>query len=134
MAQMTIGQLAKHAGIGVETVRYYQRRGLLQTPSAQTASGYGRKVRRYADDEVRTLHFIRAAQAAGFTLRQIGELIELDATSDRARARELAEERIAALDEQIRQLGASRDALHKLAKECADGGPGPCPILSTFER
>lgn len=123
----TIAGLAKAGGVGVETVRYYQRRGLLGTP----ARGDG--IRRYGVDDVRRLRFIRSAQAAGFTLDQIAELLALDAGEDRARARELARGQIAALDAKIAELGAARASLVKLAKECSAGSAGPCPIIAAFE-
>lgn len=127
MADMTIARLAKAAGVGVETVRYYQRRGLLAVPAS--AGG----VRRYGAEDVRRLRFIRAAQAAGFTLEEIGELLALDATDQRPRARELARARVAALDARIAELTAAREALSRLATECASGSKGPCPILTAFE-
>lgn len=130
MSALTIGKLASEGGVGVETVRYYQRRGLLDTP--ERAGLYG-GVRRYGAPDVRRLRFIRSAQAAGFTLEQIGELLALDATDDRARAREIARERIVALDAKLVELTAARDALTKLARECGAGGKGPCPILAAFE-
>lgn len=125
----TIGALAKAAGVGVETVRYYQRRGLLPEPPRPPG-----EVRRYGDEDVRRLKFIRSAQAAGFTLAEIGELIELDASDDRARARELARARVAALDSRIAELQEARQALSELATACAGKRSGPCPILSAFER
>jgi MerR family mercuric resistance operon transcriptional regulator len=131
MASLTIGKLANQGGVGVETVRYYQRRGLLDTP--ERADLYG-GVRRYGEAEVRRLKFIRSAQAAGFTLDQIAELLALDATDDRARARELARERIAALDVKIEDMTRARDSLRKLARECGSGGAGPCPILTAFDH
>jgi MerR family mercuric resistance operon transcriptional regulator len=128
---MTIGKLAAAGGVGVETIRYYQRRGLLDEPSRDDHYG---GVRRYDAADVQRLHFIRAAQGAGFTLDQIGELLELDATDDRARARALATERIAALDAKIAELSAARTALVRLADDCASSGAGRCPILVAFER
>ncbi|PND65919.1 MerR family DNA-binding protein, partial [Escherichia coli] len=71
---------------------------------------------------------------AGFTLEQIGELLALDATDDRARARLLANERIAALDAKIEELERVRTALRRLAMECGSGSDGPCPILRAFEK
>lgn len=127
---LTIGKLADAGGVGVETVRYYQRRGLLAEPER----GYGAGVRRYEENDVRRLRFIRSAQAAGFTLEQIAELLELDARDDRARARALAREQIDVLDRKIAELTAARDALGKLARECGRGGEGPCPILAAFEH
>ena len=124
----TIGGLAKAAGVGVETVRYYQRRGLLPEPARPPG-----EVRRYGDDDLRRLRFIRRAQAAGFTLEQIGELLALDRTDDRARVRQLATDRLAALDERIAELEQSRAALERLRSTCASGRKGPCPILDAFD-
>ena len=131
--EMTIAGLARAGGVGVETVRYYQRRGLLETPDRPGSVGHGSGVRRYGGQDVRRLRFIRSAQAAGFTLRQIRELIDLDATEDRARARTLARERVAALDARIAELTKARDALRRLAHACTAGEHGPCPILTAFE-
>ncbi len=124
---MTISALARSAGVNVETVRYYQRRGLLDTPER------GEGVRRYGEADARRLGFIRSAQGAGFTLEQIGELLHLDAGQDRARARELAAERIAALDVKIAELQAARGALERLARQCHASDEGPCPIIAAFE-
>jgi MerR family transcriptional regulator, mercuric resistance operon regulatory protein len=125
----TIGGLAKAAGVGVETVRYYQRRGLLPEPARPPG-----EVRRYGEQDVRRLRFIRSAQAAGFTLNEIGELLALDAADDRARARALAQARVAALDARIAELQEARDALAGLATACASKRGGPCPILNAFDR
>lgn len=133
MPDLTIGGLANAGGVGVETVRFYQRRGLLPEPvrptSERPASGY----RRYGENEVRTLRFIRSAQAAGFTLAEIKELIALDATQDRARVHALARQRISALDVRITELSAARAALARLADVCGSGSKGPCPIVEAFE-
>lgn len=128
VASLTIGRLAAAGGVGVETIRFYQRRGLLQTPTRESG------IRRYGSDDVRRLRFIKQAQAAGFTLDQIGELLVLDASDDRKRARELAGSRIAVLDEKIAELKKARDSLRRLARECGSGSKGPCPILSSFEQ
>ena len=128
MARDTIGGLAQAAGVGVETVRYYQRRGLLREPSRPPG-----EVRRYGEDELKRLRFVRSAQAAGFTLNEIKELLDLDASDDRARARELAQARMAAIDEKIAELREARDALSGLATECASKRGGPCPILRAFD-
>lgn len=133
MASLTIAGFAREGGVGVETVRYYQRRGLLDTPDRPEGSGSSGGFRRYGSDDVRRLRFIKSAQAAGFTLEQIGELVALDATDDRARARELATARIAALDTQIEELQRVRASLHRLATECGSGSHGPCPILVAFD-
>jgi len=124
---LTIARLADAGGVGVETIRFYQRKGLLRTPTRDVG------IRRYGAEDVRRLRFIRQAQAAGFTLDEIGELLALDASEDRARARTLARSRIAALDAKIEELQRARNALARLAKECGAGTTGPCPILSSFE-
>jgi MerR family mercuric resistance operon transcriptional regulator len=124
----TIGGLAKAAGVGVETVRYYQRRGLLPEPPRPPG-----EVRRYGEQDVKRLKFIRSAQAAGFTLAEIKQLIDLDASDDRARARELAQARVAAIDAKIAELSEARDALSGLASDCAKKRGGPCPILRAFD-
>lgn len=134
MAALTIAGLAREGDVGVETVRYYQRRRLLDTPDRPGGFGASGGIRRYGVDDVRRLRFIRSAQAAGFTLEQIGELLALDATDDRARARELANERIAALDVKIEELERVRASLRHLARECGSGSAGPCPILRAFDH
>jgi MerR family mercuric resistance operon transcriptional regulator len=132
MAAMSISQLARSAGVGVETVRYYQRRGLLADPRPQKTGVSG--IRHYGPDEVRRLRFVRSAQAAGFTLEEIAELLHLDSTDDRPRARAMARSRIEALDTKIAELERARQSLSKLAKDCAAGGKGPCPIIAAFEH
>jgi MerR family mercuric resistance operon transcriptional regulator len=124
---LTIGRLASAGGVGVETIRFYQRRGLLETPTRDSG------IRRYGPQDVRRLRFIKQAQAAGFTLEEIKELLDLDAGEDRGRARELARRRIEALDAKISELQRARDALERLAVQCGKGGRGPCPILASFE-
>ena len=124
---LTIGQLASGGNVGVETIRFYQRKGLLETPTRQTG------IRRYGAEDLRRLRFIKQAQAAGFTLEEIRELLELDSGHDRSRARELARARIEALDAKIAELSRARDALQRLTMECGGGAEGPCPILSAFE-
>ena len=124
---LSIGKLATAGGVGIETVRFYQRRGLLETPPRDAG------MRRYGSDDVRRLRFIKQAQAAGFTLEEIKELLDLDASEDRSRARELANARVHALDARIAELQRARDALRRLARECGSGSAGPCPILTSFE-
>lgn len=132
MTAMSISMLAKSGGVGVETVRYYQRRGLLDAP-ARPGQPYGQGIRHYGEADARRLRFIRAAQKSGFTLAEIGELLVLDAGDDRARARAMARQRIAALDARIEELKAARQALSRLARECAANETGPCPILTAFD-
>jgi len=127
MPDLTIAKLAEAGGVGVETIRYYQRRGLLSEPPRAGA------IRRYGAEEVRRLLFIRRAQAAGFTLEGIAELLALDSSEDRARVRALASERLAALDSKIAELESARAALTRLSRACAGGEEGPCPIIEAFE-
>jgi MerR family mercuric resistance operon transcriptional regulator len=133
MHGLTIAALARAAGVGVETVRYYQRRGLMPEPPRPQGFGLGGGIRRYGGEELRRLRFIRSAQTAGFSLEEIGELLALDPTADRGRARELAHRRIGALDAKIAELSAARAALSRLARQCASAEAGPCPIIETFE-
>jgi len=130
MKHRTIAALAREGGVGVETVRFYQRRGLMRTPERY---GGGGGIRRYGDEDVRRLTFIRSAQTAGFTLDQIGELLSLDAGEDRARAHALATERLAALDATIADLQRARAALQRLAGACGATSKGPCPIIAAFQ-
>ncbi len=132
MPTMTIARLAEAGGVGVETVRYYQRRGLIDEPPRPGGGRVGR-VRRYGPEDARKLRFIRSAQGAGFTLEEIGELLRLDATDDRHRAHHMAEARIAALDAKVAELQHARARLARLAAACHDGGDGPCPILLAFD-
>jgi MerR family transcriptional regulator, mercuric resistance operon regulatory protein len=125
---LTIGKLAAAGGVGVETIRFYQRKGLLEEPTRDGG------IRRYGTHDVRRLRFIRQAQAAGFTLAEIRELLDLDASDDRSRVRQLARTRIKALEDKIEDLKGARDALRRLADECGEGSSGPCPILASFEK
>jgi MerR family mercuric resistance operon transcriptional regulator len=127
MAEMTIAGLAAAGGVGVETIRYYQRRALIAEPPRAGA------IRRYGLGDVRRLLFIRRAQAAGFTLEEIAELLALDRSHDRPRVRALAAARLKALEARIAELEAARLALRRLSRACAAGADGPCPILEAFD-
>jgi MerR family mercuric resistance operon transcriptional regulator len=128
MKAMRISDLARAAGVGVETVRFYQRKGLLAVPRGDARGG-----RHYDEGDLRRLRYIRQAQTAGFTLAEVARLIELSYTDDRPAARAMARERIAALDDRIAVLQAARQSLAKLEHDCAKGGDGPCPILNVFD-
>ena len=129
LSAYTIGELAAAGAVGVETIRFYQRKLLLPIPPKGAAGP-----RRYGEADLRRLRFIRHAQGAGFSLDEIGALLALDASQDRRQVRDLADLRIAALDARIRALQAARDALQRLALQCAAGDRGPCPILDAFEH
>jgi MerR family mercuric resistance operon transcriptional regulator len=126
VSSLTIGKLAAAGGVGVETIRFYQRKDLLAQPKRESG------IRRYGSEDLRRLRFIKQAQAACFTLEEIKELLMLDAGEDRSRARTLAASRIRALDTKIGELKAARNSLRRLATECGEGSNGPCPILSSF--
>ena len=132
MPEMTIAKLARAAEVGVETVRYYQRRGLMPVPRAGSQKGTESAFRHYDDSHLQRLMFIRRAQTAGFTLEEIKELLALDRTRDRARIRVLAGARLDALAEQAKQLEESRRSLQRLLGACQGSNRGPCPIIEAF--
>ena len=127
---LTVGELAQAADVHVETVRYYQRRGLLAMPERQ----YG-TIRRYTVADRDRLRFIRRAQRLGFTLEEVAQLLTLDAIHDRDQARALAEVKDADLDTRITDLCAMRRVLVERIEHCAHGQPAePCPILDAFQH
>ncbi|MBI3926891.1 MAG: MerR family DNA-binding protein [Armatimonadetes bacterium] len=128
---MTIGEVARAAGVGVETVRFYEREGLVPR-APRTESGY----RRFPEDTPRRLHFIRRARDLGFTLHEIGELLELasDPTQEAARIRERAVAKMVDLDRRIQDLQRMRDTLQQLVHACHGDQPiSECPILEALE-
>jgi Hg(II)-responsive transcriptional regulator len=127
---LTIGQVARRAGVGVETVRFYERQGLLEEP-ARKASGY----RQYDEEVVARLRFIRRAKELGFSLREISGLLALrhDPTATRADVRRRAEAKIADIEAKVRDLQRMRDALLQLTATCrGHGSVGTCPILEAL--
>lgn len=132
MTTMTIGQVATAAEIGVETVRYYEREGLLEKP-ARRPSGY----RQYQPDTIIRLRFIKQAQRLGFTLREIKELLalKLNPRATRAQVRERAEAKIANIDQRIRELKRMKQALAPLIQACDGKGTlAGCPILAAIDE
>jgi MerR family mercuric resistance operon transcriptional regulator len=126
--QMTIGRLARAAGVGVETVRYYQRRGLLPQP-ARPMGGF----RYYNAETLEQLRSVRRAQRAGFSLAEISILLRLDRIRDRRAAQRLAGQKISEIDQQIDALQKLREALSGLTRACERGTADiPCPILEAF--
>jgi MerR family transcriptional regulator, copper efflux regulator len=124
---LTIGEVAKRARVHVETLRYYERRGLLVKP-LRSESNY----RLYSEDTVRRVRFIKAAQALGFSLKEIQELLALQAAPQASCAdiRTYTETKISDIDAKIDLLIAMKHALSKLAEECSTDGPlTDCPIL-----
>lgn len=130
MKLLTIGQLAGRAGVGVETVRFYEREGLLDEP-ARRESGY----RQYTENVVHRLRFIRRAKELGFTLNEIKELLSLrlDPSTTCADVKSRAEAKIKDVDEKLRTLQRMKRALARLTKSCAGRGPiSECPILDSL--
>ncbi|MGH8114635.1 MAG: heavy metal-responsive transcriptional regulator [Rhodanobacteraceae bacterium] len=124
---LTIGSVARRAGVGIDTIRYYEREGLLPLPQRRS-SGY----RDYGDAAIDRLRFIRRAKDLGFTLDEIRELLAL--SSDRARGvrdvKRRAEARLAGIEERIRELQKVRRGLKQLIAACPGNGPlEHCPIL-----
>ncbi len=129
---MRIGQVATQAGVNIQTLRYYERRGLLKAPDRQP-SGY----RAYPPDTVRLIRFIKRAQELGFTLDEIGTLLRLRAMSA-AECQDvfrLAQEKVRLIDTKIVDLRAIRARLAALMRSCSRGRPvTECPIIESFER
>jgi len=132
MQQITIGKLAREAGIGAGTLRYYERLGLL-APAERTASGY----RMYGQSAARRLRFIRRAQALGFTLEEVADLLKLS-DNPRASAREVkqaTQAKIADIEARIASLERMKQGLAALEAQCSGHGPtGECPILGALNR
>ena len=125
-SRLTIGRLARAAAVGIDTVRFYERAGLLP-PAPRTASGY----RTYAAADVERLRFIRRAKALGFSLDEIAELLRLaEGKGGRAGVKALAEKRLRDLEQKIRELTVFRDTLAHYAHACSGHGPiEGCPII-----
>ena len=125
MQPLGIGQLAKRGGVGIDTVRYYERNGLL-APRTRLASGY----RRYGELELARLRFIRRAQALGFTLKEVKELLALSAQRNVGRVKRSAQAKLADVQGRIAALERVRDGLANLIEACpGHGRAADCPIL-----
>lgn len=125
---MTIGQFAKAGNVTVETVRYYQRRGLLSVPKTQK-TGY----RQYSTNLLQQLRFIKRAQTAGFTLAEIKELLQLNPVQHRLRIQDIARIRLDKLTGEIAELQKIAMALHHLIHHCEQTEQGQsCPIIQTL--
>jgi MerR family mercuric resistance operon transcriptional regulator len=128
---LTIGKLAQHGGVNVQTIRYYERRGLIPKPN-RSSSGY----RLYDEEAVRRLAFVRKAQLLGFSLHEIDELLSLRMRPGITCAdiRKRARQKIATVEEKIAELTRIRGALAKLATACRGEGPtSECPILEALD-
>jgi MerR family copper efflux transcriptional regulator len=126
MSTLTIGKLAAAAGVRIDTVRFYERAGLLKKPP-RTGAGY----RLYAESDAARLRFIRRAKALGFSLEEIAELLRLnDGGGRRSAVRALAEQRLSEIEQKLTELSRMRDTLRHLLHQChGDGALAGCPII-----
>jgi len=126
------GEVAAEAGVNVETLRFYERRGLLEEPTRHSSSGY----REYPAEAVRVVRFIKRAQELGFTLREIEELLRLRESHGRrcADVRAAATSKLADIERKIGSLRAMKRALAILVKSCSgEGAARECPILDALD-
>lgn len=127
-AELTIGKLAEAAGVNIETIRYYQRRGLLDEP-IKPLGGH----RRYSADETKRVRFIKRAQALGFTLAEVSGLLTLDAACTCTETRALAARKLELIEQKMADLAAMRQVLGGLVQQCAAGDGGAvCPIIDVL--
>lgn len=126
-ATLTIGRLARSAGVGVETIRYYQQRGLLPLPV--TVGSY----RHYPVATIERIRFIKRAQELGFSLDEIAGLLLLEDGTDRSSIRQIAADRLAQIEHKLADLQRMQRALRHLVSECEHtGSDRPCPIIATL--
>lgn len=127
---MKIGQLAEQSSVRVETIRYYQQLGLVPQPPRVRGS-----VRRYGQETVDRLRFIKRAQSLGFSLDEVRLLVELSAGEHCAETRALAKEKLMLVEKKISDLRGMQSALNRLVRACdtGDGGRG-CPIIENLAR
>ena len=131
MENITIGKLAKKAEVNIETVRYYEHRGLIPEPE-RSDSGY----RQYSRDTVSRIKFIKRAQKLGFSLKEISELLSLkvDIHTTCGDFKNIAEGKISEVEEKVRSLNQIKKALTKLVALCSDEGPtSECPIVEALD-
>lgn len=132
MEMLTIGQLAKKADVNIETIRYYERRGLIPKPHRRD-SGY----REYSDETAKRILFIKHAKDLGFSLKEVHELLSLKVSPGTtcSDVKSKAEEKIAEIEDKIKILQKMKKALLKLTKICSGSGPvSECPILEALKK
>lgn len=124
---LTIGRLARAAGVGVETIRYYQERKLLPVPPSTGSFRY------YPVGMVDRIRFIKRAQELGFSLEEVSELLHLEQGADRASIRDIASHRLAQIEHKLSDLRRMQRVLKHLVAECESTGSDlPCPIIDTL--
>lgn len=129
--KQTIGKAAQLTGIGVETIRFYERKGLIDQPPKPAAGGF----RDYSPETINQIAFVRQAQETGFSLREIKELLSLraDPATDCAEVRDRARSKLEEVDRRMEQLGRIRDALEELIAACpGEGALKKCTIIESF--
>jgi Hg(II)-responsive transcriptional regulator len=132
MNTISIGQVARQAGVGIETIRFYEREGLLEEP-ARRVSGY----RQYPEQVVQRIHFIKRTQRLGFSLKEIMELLLLrvDAQTSCEEVKQRTEAKIAEVERKLVELQRMRQALLKVASLCTGQGPASaCPMLDALDQ
>lgn len=128
MNELGIGAVAKRAGVGIDTVRYYERAGLIAPPT-RLASGY----RRFSEVDIARLRFIKRAQAFGFTLKEIRELLAISAQRDVGRVKKRAQAKLDDVEVKLAALKRIRDGLQRLITACpGHGRAADCPILQAL--
>ena len=127
---LTIGALAKAAGVNVETIRFYQRKGLMQEPDRPPGG-----IRRYGATNLARLRFIKSAQRLGFSLDEIADLLKLEDGSRCAQAREQAEHKLVDVRARIVDLQRIEGALHGLVERCGTAsGQVQCPLIAALQE
>jgi Hg(II)-responsive transcriptional regulator len=132
METLTIGQVARNAGVGIETIRFYEREGLLEEPPRR-ASGY----RQYSEQVIKRIHFIKRTQQLGFSLKEITELLLLrvDGPTSCEDVKQHAEAKIAEVERKLAELQHMRHALLHVAALCTGEGPASaCPMLDALDQ
>lgn len=127
-SELSIGKLAEAAGVNIETIRYYQRRGLLDEPT-KPISGH----RRYSAQATKRVRFIKRAQALGFTLVEVGGLLTLDTACACTETRALAARKLQLIAQKMADLAAMQNMLNGLVQQCDAGtGDADCPIIDAL--
>ena len=128
---LRIGEVAEQGGVNLQTIRYYEREGLLPEPP-RLASGY----RAFPEQTIRRVRFIKRAQELGFSLAEVRELLSLrvDQQQDRVAVRALTNAKVAQIEEKIRSLKMMKRSLEHLTEKCTAHGPASeCPILEALD-